>query len=53
MLILLFVQNVNYEMGVVLPLKSLREVDDVVCWERPARKYVLSKDRAWVSHRQL
>ena len=39
----------NYEMGIVLPLKSNKEIEDIVCWERPARKYVLGKDRAWVS----
>ncbi|KAH8115094.1 phospholipase D/nuclease [Phellopilus nigrolimitatus] len=39
---------VNYEMGIVLPLKNHSEVDNVACWKRPARKYVLGKDRPWM-----
>ncbi|PAV15621.1 phospholipase D nuclease [Pyrrhoderma noxium] len=38
----------NFEMGVILPLKSHAEVEAVSCWKRPARKYVDGVDRAWI-----
>ncbi|KAG6331157.1 hypothetical protein ID866_7933 [Astraeus odoratus] len=40
---------VNYELGIVFPLYSEQEVNTVSCFKRPPRKYVLGKDRPWVS----
>ncbi|KAJ3481086.1 hypothetical protein NLI96_g7894 [Meripilus lineatus] len=37
----------NYELGIVLPLKTEEDVDAIACWERPAKKYVLGKDQPW------
>ena len=42
-------QIANFELGIVLPLKSEKELEDVVCWQRPARKYT-SADEPWVRH---
>jgi len=44
---------VNFELGVVFPLKSEKEIDNVACWERPPRKYNLKKDRAWIQEEVL
>ena len=48
-LLWLYMKITNFEMGVILPLKSHAEVEAVSCWKRPARKYVDGVDRAWVS----
>ncbi|KAL5520516.1 hypothetical protein ACEPAG_9740 [Sanghuangporus baumii] len=39
---------VNYELGIVLPLRSFEELDKVACWKRPARQYVKGVDRPWM-----
>ncbi|EJD04669.1 phospholipase D/nuclease [Fomitiporia mediterranea MF3/22] len=39
---------VNYELGIVIPLRTGEEVENVACWRRPARKYVLDVDRPWM-----
>lgn len=39
----------NYELGVVIPLHSLEEIDKVACWERPPQKYISGRDEPWVS----
>ena len=41
-------QITNYELGIVLPLYSKEEVENVSCFERPPKKYG-DKDRPWVS----
>ena len=41
-------QIMNYELGIVIPLRTTEEVETVACWKRPARKYVDGVDRAWV-----
>ena len=33
----------------MLPVHSEAEANQLVCWERPPRKYVLGKDEPWVS----
>ncbi|KAJ3848765.1 tyrosyl-DNA phosphodiesterase-domain-containing protein [Lentinula lateritia] len=38
----------NYELGIVLPLKDMAEVDKLACFERPPRKYG-PDDSPWVS----
>ncbi|KAH9941389.1 phospholipase D/nuclease [Amylocystis lapponica] len=38
----------NYELGIVLPLRSAADADRMACWERPPRKYDLSKDEPWI-----
>ncbi|KAI6134297.1 tyrosyl-DNA phosphodiesterase-domain-containing protein [Pisolithus croceorrhizus] len=40
--------NVNYELGILFPLYSNREVERVSCFKRPPRKYVLGEDRPWI-----
>lgn len=42
------IQNTNYELGVVFPLKEEQAALDVACWERPPRKYDLGVDKPWV-----
>lgn len=37
----------NYELGIVFPLKDEAEIDRVVCYERPAKRYG-SRDRPWM-----
>ncbi|CDO75716.1 hypothetical protein BN946_scf184493.g14 [Trametes cinnabarina] len=37
----------NYELGVVLPLRTHDEADKIACWERPPPKYVLGQDEPW------
>jgi len=37
----------NYELGIVLPLRDEADVDRVVCYERPPRRYGL-RDRPWM-----
>ncbi|EKM52233.1 uncharacterized protein PHACADRAFT_148739 [Phanerochaete carnosa HHB-10118-sp] len=43
----------NYELGVLVPLRSAEEVERVACWERPPPKYNLGRDEPWVSHAPL
>jgi tyrosyl-DNA phosphodiesterase 1 len=42
------VQVTNYELGIVFSLRDEADVDRVVCYERPPRRYG-SKNRPWVS----
>ncbi|KAJ3720968.1 hypothetical protein C8R42DRAFT_73493 [Lentinula raphanica] len=37
----------NYELGIVFPLKSMAEADQVACFERPPRKYG-PNDTPWI-----
>ncbi|KAI5120005.1 hypothetical protein M0805_008466 [Coniferiporia weirii] len=39
---------VNFELGIVLPLRNDDEADRIACWKRPPRKYVSGVDRAWM-----
>jgi len=41
-------QVTNYELGIVLPLRDEADVDRVVCYDRPPRRYG-PRDRPWVS----
>lgn len=43
-----FAQVTNFELGVVFPLRSEKEANDIGCWERPAKKYDLKSDVPWV-----
>ncbi|KAK7684382.1 hypothetical protein QCA50_012329 [Cerrena zonata] len=38
----------NFELGVLLPLRRKEDLDSVVCWERPAKKYVIGTDEPWM-----
>ncbi|KAL7278790.1 hypothetical protein ACG7TL_007799 [Trametes sanguinea] len=38
----------NYELGIVIPLRTQAEVDKLTCWERPPPKYVLGRDEPWM-----
>ncbi|KAI9058657.1 phospholipase D/nuclease [Trametes sanguinea] len=38
----------NYELGIVIPLRTQADVDKVACWERPPPKYVLGCDEPWM-----
>ncbi|KAI0325269.1 phospholipase D/nuclease [Cubamyces sp. BRFM 1775] len=38
----------NYELGIVLPLRSQEEIDRLVCWERPPPKYAPGRDEPWM-----
>ncbi|CCM05286.1 uncharacterized protein FIBRA_07498 [Fibroporia radiculosa] len=38
----------NYELGIVLPLRSEEEANRMVCWERPPKKYAHGKDEPWI-----
>ncbi|EPS99962.1 hypothetical protein FOMPIDRAFT_1060549 [Fomitopsis schrenkii] len=38
----------NYELGILLPVHSEEEANQLACWERPPRKYVLGKDEPWI-----
>ncbi|KZS89546.1 phospholipase D/nuclease [Sistotremastrum niveocremeum HHB9708] len=38
----------NYELGVLLPLRSEAEANDIACFERPPRKYDLKEDVPWM-----
>ncbi|PCH43297.1 phospholipase D/nuclease [Wolfiporia cocos MD-104 SS10] len=38
----------NYELGVLFPLRSEEEVAQMTCWERPPKKYVLGTDEPWI-----
>lgn len=42
-------QITNFELGVLLPLRRKEDLDSVVCWEQPAKKYVIGTDEPWVS----
>ncbi|KLO16637.1 phospholipase D/nuclease [Schizopora paradoxa] len=44
---------VNYELGIIFPLKNEQEIDAVACWERPPKKYNLKTDRAWIQDEVL
>ncbi|KAF8264858.1 tyrosyl-DNA phosphodiesterase-domain-containing protein [Lactarius quietus] len=37
----------NYELGIVFPLKDEAEIDRMVCYERPPKRYG-SRDRPWM-----
>jgi hypothetical protein len=39
---------VNYELGIVIPLKNAEQASQVACFQRPPRKYDLKKDVPWV-----
>lgn len=39
----------NYELGVVIPIRSESEANEIARWARPARKYVNGVDVPWVS----
>ncbi len=39
----------NYELGVLIPLRTEEEIDKATCWERPPLKYVAGRDMPWVS----
>jgi tyrosyl-DNA phosphodiesterase-1 len=39
----------NYELGVVVPTYDAKEVDEIVCWERPPESYESRGDQPWVS----
>ena len=41
-------QVTSYELGIVFPLKEEAEIDRVVCYGRPAKRYG-SRDRLWAS----
>ncbi|EPQ56055.1 phospholipase D/nuclease [Gloeophyllum trabeum ATCC 11539] len=38
----------NYEMGIVFPIKTSKDVDRVAAWERPPCKYESGKDVPWM-----
>ncbi|KAI0633159.1 phospholipase D/nuclease [Trametes polyzona] len=38
----------NYELGIVIPLRTQEEVDRVACWERPPPKYIQGRDEPWI-----
>lgn len=38
----------NYEIGIVFPLKDDAQTDRVACFERPPRKYAAGTDEPWV-----
>ncbi|OSD00730.1 phospholipase D/nuclease [Trametes coccinea BRFM310] len=38
----------NYELGIVIPLRTQAEVDKLTCWERLPPKYVLGRDEPWM-----
>lgn len=38
----------NYELGILIPLRTQEEVERMTCWERPPKKYVLGQDEPWV-----
>lgn len=40
--------NVNYELGILFPLYSEKEIEKVSCFKRPPRKYLLGEDRPWI-----
>ena len=42
-------QITNYELGILIPLRTEAEIERLTCWERPAQKYVLGRDEPWVS----
>ena len=41
-------QITNYELGILIPLRSEEEIEKMTCWERPPQKYVLGRDEPWV-----
>jgi len=47
-LIFSYVQITNYELGVVLPIIDVDQIERWTCWNRPARKYT-KDDEPWVS----
>ncbi|KAL4252985.1 tyrosyl-DNA phosphodiesterase family protein [Abortiporus biennis] len=41
----------NFELGILVSLRTEEELNNIVCWERPPKKYVLSgknKDQPWI-----
>ncbi|KAI0673243.1 phospholipase D/nuclease [Trametes maxima] len=38
----------NYELGVVIPLRSQEEIERATCWERPAPRYARGRDEPWM-----
>ncbi|GAW05961.1 phospholipase D nuclease [Lentinula edodes] len=42
----------NYELGIVLPLKDMAEVDNLACFERPPRKYG-PDDSPWIQEESI
>ncbi|KAJ4492595.1 tyrosyl-DNA phosphodiesterase-domain-containing protein [Lentinula edodes] len=42
----------NYELGIVLPLKDMAEVDKLACFERPPRKYG-PDDSPWIQEESI
>lgn len=42
---------VNYELGVVIPLKDSKKVEEYACWVRPPRKYG-SEDEPWIQGKE-
>jgi tyrosyl-DNA phosphodiesterase-1 len=42
-------QVVNYELGIMLPLRDEQAASNIACWERPPKKYRLGRDLPWVS----
>ncbi|KZV95003.1 phospholipase D/nuclease [Exidia glandulosa HHB12029] len=43
----------NFELGVVLPIKEPEQLDEMVAWKRPARKYNLPQDVPWMQKTHL
>lgn len=40
----------NYELGIVMPLESAAQGDDLACWKRPARPYIKGEDEPWMQN---
>lgn len=38
----------NYELGIVTPLYSEKEANDIACWERPPTSYAENGSEPWV-----
>lgn len=45
---LIKLQVSNYELGVIVPLYDAKEMDDIICWERPPKSYEREGDQPWV-----
>ncbi|OBZ74283.1 putative tyrosyl-DNA phosphodiesterase [Grifola frondosa] len=44
---------INYELGILLPLRTEDEANKIACWERPPKKYALGKDEPWMQSESL
>ncbi|CAE6457156.1 unnamed protein product [Rhizoctonia solani] len=44
---------INYELGVVIPLESASQGDELACWQRPPRKYVPGEDVPWMQNEHM